>query len=334
MSQQESATARGREQAARWVAADIPDQSGRVALITGGNSGIGYTAAVYLASRGADVVLAGRDTAKTTAAAQRVATEAAAARPAPPRAAADGAVDSTGGERHVGVVTLDLASLESVRAGAGEIRERYPRIDLLINNAGVMMPPYSRTADGFELQFGTNHLGHFALTGLVLPSLIGVPGSRIVTVSSNGHKIGRIHFDDLDFQQRYRRSSSYGQSKLANLLFTYELQRRLAAAGAPTIAVAAHPGTSNTALTRHLPGWMQIGARLSPSQDARMGAPPTMRAATDPAVAGGDYYGPAGFAELTGPPKLVKSSARSHDVEVQRRLWAVSEELTGVSYLD
>jgi NAD(P)-dependent dehydrogenase (short-subunit alcohol dehydrogenase family) len=334
MSQQESATAQGRERSARWVAADIPDQSGRVALITGGNSGIGYTAAVYLASRGADVVLAGRDAAKTTAAAKRVANEAAGARPARPRAAADGAVDSSGGELHVGVITLDLASLESVRTAASEIRERYPRLDLLINNAGVMMPPHSQTADGFELQLGTNHLGHFALTGLVLPSLIGVPGSRIVTVSSNGHKLGRIRFDDLNFENRYRRSTSYGQSKLANLLFTYELQRRLAAAGAPTLSLAAHPGTSNTALTRHLPVWMQVASRLSPSQDARMGALPTLRAATDPAAVGGEYYGPAGFGELTGPPKLVKSSARSHDAEVQRRLWAVSEELTGVSYLD
>jgi NAD(P)-dependent dehydrogenase (short-subunit alcohol dehydrogenase family) len=327
MSQQTGASAagrtrgRGRRRGARWVAADIPDQTGRIAVITGGNSGIGYAAAAYLAGRGARVVLAGRDAARTAAAAQGIAREAAASRP--------------GGEAPpVDVVALDLASLESVRAAGSEIRSRYPRLDLLINNAGLMMPPFGRTGDGFELQFGTNHLGHFALTGLVLPSLLAVPGSRVVTVSSNGHKIGRIHFDDLHFERRYTRPASYGQSKLANLLFTYELQRRLAAAGAPTIALVAHPGTSDTALTRHLPLWMQLGARLSPSQDARMGALPTLRAATDPAAAGGDYYGPAGLGELTGPPKLVSSSRRSHDADVQRRLWAVSEELTGVSYLD
>jgi NAD(P)-dependent dehydrogenase (short-subunit alcohol dehydrogenase family) len=333
MSQQGSATARGRAatrgRAARWVAADIPDQSGRTAVITGGNSGIGYAAAGYLAARGARVVLACRDAAKTAAAAGEIARQAAQARLAGAAVAGD-----EGAGVQVEVVPLDLASLESVRAAGEEIRSRYPRLDLLINNAGVMMPPYGRTSDGFELQFGTNHLGHFALTGLVLPSLTQVPGSRIVTVSSNGHKVGRIHFDDLGFTRRYRRMSAYGQSKLANLLFTYELQRRLAAAGDPTIAVAAHPGTSDTALTRHLPVWMQVGARLSPSQDARMGALPTVRAATDPAAAGGDYYGPGGLAELTGPPRLVRSSARSHDDEVARRLWAVSEELTGVSYLD
>ena len=195
-----------------------------------------------------------------------------------------------------------------------------------------MMPPLGRTTDGFELQFGTNHLGHFALTGLVLPSLLGVPGSRVVTVSSNGHKVGRIRFDDLQWEHGYRRMGAYAQSKLANLLFTYELQRRLAAAAAPTIAVAAHPGTSDTALVRHLPAFAQLGSRLAPNQGAAMGALPTLRAATDPAVAGGDYYGPAGLGEFAGPPRLVRSSSRSHDEAAQRRLWSVSEELTGVTF--
>jgi NAD(P)-dependent dehydrogenase (short-subunit alcohol dehydrogenase family) len=297
---------------ARWGAPDIPDQAGRTAVITGANSGIGLEAARYLAARGARVVLACRDEAKAKEAAARITGEV-------PGAAAD-------------TVSLDLSSLESVRAAGGEIRERYPRLDLLVNNAGVMMPPLGRTRDGFELQFGTNHLGHFALTGLVLPSLLAVPGSRVVTVSSNGHKIGRIRFDDLQWERGYRRAGAYAQSKLANLLFTYELQRRLAARRGPTIAVAAHPGTSDTALVRYLPAWMQLGARMSPSQNARMGALPTVRAATDPAAAGGDYYGPAGFGELTGPPRRVRSSARSHDEAAARRLWAVSEELTGVSY--
>ena len=297
---------------ARWGASDIPDQHGRTAVITGANSGIGLEAARYLAARGARVVLACRDEGKARAVAARIAGEV-------PGAEAD-------------TVVLDLSSLESVRAAAAETRSRYPRLDLLVNNAGVMMPPLSRTKDGFELQFGTNHLGHFALTGLVLPSLLAAPGSRVVTVSSNGHKVGRIHFDDLQWEHRYRRMGAYAQSKLANLLFTYELQRRLSAAGDKTIAVAAHPGTSDTALVRYMPAWMQLGSRLAPSQGAQMGSLPTVRAATDPAAAGGDYYGPAGLGEFTGPPKRVGSSARSRDEAAARRLWAVSEELTGVTF--
>jgi NAD(P)-dependent dehydrogenase (short-subunit alcohol dehydrogenase family) len=166
----------------------------------------------------------------------------------------------------------------------------------------------------------------------VLPSLLAVPGSRVVTVSSNGHKVGRIHFGDLQWEHRYRRMGAYAQSKLANLLFTYELQRRLAAAGDPTIAVAAHPGTSDTALVRHMSAFAQVSSRLVPNQSAAMGALPTLRAATDPAVAGGDYYGPAGLGEFAGPPRLVKSSSRSRDETAARQLWAVSEELTGVTF--
>ena len=303
---------RERRSSAKWGASDIPDQHGRTALITGANSGIGLEAAQYLAARGAQVVLACRDEGKAAAAAAAIA------------AGVPGAEAET--------LALDLSSLESVRSAAAEIRSRYPRLDLLVNNAGVMMPPLGRTTDGFELQFGTNHLGHFALTGLVLPSLLGVPGSRVVTVSSNGHKVGRVHFDDLQWEHGYRRMGAYAQSKLANLLFTYELQRRLAAAAAPTIAVAAHPGTSDTALVRHLPAFAQLGSRLAPNQGAAMGALPTLRAATDPAVAGGDYYGPAGLGEFAGPPRLVRSSSRSHDEAAQRRLWSVSEELTGVTF--
>ena len=303
---------RERRSSAKWGASDIPDQHGRTVVITGANSGIGLEAARYLAARGAQVVLACRDEGKAAAAAAAIA------------AGVPGAEAET--------LALDLSSLESVRSAAAEIRSRYPRLDLLVNNAGVMMPPLSRTADGFELQFGTNHLGHFALTGLVLPSLLGVPGSRVVTVSSNGHKVGRIRFDDLQWEHGYRRMGAYAQSKLANLLFTYELQRRLAAAAAPTIAVAAHPGTSDTALVRHLPAFAQLGSRLAPNQGAAMGALPTLRAATDPAVAGGDYYGPAGLGEFAGPPRLVRSSSRSHDEAAQRRLWSVSEELTGVTF--
>jgi NAD(P)-dependent dehydrogenase (short-subunit alcohol dehydrogenase family) len=198
-----------------------------------------------------------------------------------------------------------------------------------------MIPPYGRTEDGFELQFGTNHLGHFALTGLLLDRMVSVPGSRIVTVSSNAHRGGRINFDDLQSAQHYSRMAAYGQSKLANLLFTYELQRRLAEAGAETIAVAAHPGGSRTELTRNTPRVLRpatgVLMRIM-GQSAAMGALPTLRAAVDEAVRGGDYYGPDGRSEQTGHPKLVESNALSHDTAAARRLWTESERLTGISY--
>ena len=234
---------------------------------------------------------------------------------------------------------LDLSSLDSVRTAADALRSAYPRIDLLINNAGVMYTPKQVTKDGFEMQFGTNHLGHFALTGLLLDHLLPVRGSRVVTVSSMGHRIrASIHFDDLQWERHYDRIAAYGQSKLANLLFTYELQRRLSGrpgADRSTIAVAAHPGTSNTELARNLPRNHQGRRRLLGPvlfQSAAMGALPTLRAATDPTVQGGQYYGPDGFAEQRGHPKLVNSSAQSHDEDLQRRLWTVSEELTGVTF--
>ncbi|MGO8887333.1 MAG: oxidoreductase [Streptosporangiaceae bacterium] len=333
-------------QRGQWSAADVGDQSGRIAVVTGANSGIGLEAARVLAAYGATVVLACRDVGRAEAAADsiRAALNGAPAHAASPAATA-AAGDSAGGASARGqagavqTVALNLASLASVQDAAAQITERFPRLDLLINNAGVMMPPYRETEDGFELQFGTNHLGHFALTGLVLPSLLQVPGSRVVTVSSNGHKAGRIHFDDLNYRRRYRRMGAYGQSKLANLMFTFELQRRLAAATAPTIAVAAHPGTARTELTRFMPSWTEplMDPRLGRVnswflQDADMGALPTLRAATDPAAIGGDYYGPSGVFELTGAPKRVRSNARSHDEAVARRLWAESQALTGVSY--
>jgi NAD(P)-dependent dehydrogenase (short-subunit alcohol dehydrogenase family) len=305
----------------KFAESDVPDQTGRVAVVTGANTGIGYHTAAVLAYRGAHVVLAVRNLDKGNAALSRI-------------VAAGGH-----GARKVDVTlqALDLSSLDSVRAAADALRAAYPRIDLLINNAGVMWTPKQVTADGFELQFGTNHLGHFALTGLVLDRLLGVRDSRVVTVSSLGHRIrAAIHFDDLQWEHNYDRVGAYGQSKLANLLFTYELQRRLAARpDAQTTAVAAHPGGSNTELTRNLPAIVRpAAALLGPVlfQSAAMGALPTLRAATDPTVEGGQYYGPDGFLEQRGRPKLVRSSAQSHDEELQRRLWAVSEELTGVSF--
>jgi NAD(P)-dependent dehydrogenase (short-subunit alcohol dehydrogenase family) len=304
--------------AERWTEADAGDQSGRVAVVTGGNSGIGFETARMLAACGMTVVLACRDLAKADQAAAQIA---------------------AGAPSAVATVRLDLASLASVRKAAAELTERYPRLDLLINNAGVMTPPYGRTEDGFEMQIGTNHLGHFAFTGLVLGLLLEVPGSRVVTVSSLGHWAGRINFGDLQSERRYRRLRAYAQSKLANLLFTYELQRRLAAAGAPTIALAAHPGGARTHLGRHVPGMRQLmpTAHLTAIsgrvvQNAQMGALPVLRAATDPAASGGQYYGPDRVPGLTGHPVLARSSHRAGDVVVQRQLWAESERLTGVRY--
>jgi NAD(P)-dependent dehydrogenase (short-subunit alcohol dehydrogenase family) len=297
----------------KWTAADVPDQSGRVAIVTGANSGLGYDTAAVLADKGAKVVLAVRNLDKGNEAVERI------------KKASPNAV--------VSLQELDLTSLDSVRKAADELRAAHPRIDLLINNAGVMyVPTRETTKDGFEMQFGTNHLGHFALTGLLLENILPVDGSRVVTVSSVGHRIlARIHFDDPHLQRKYNRVEAYGQSKLANLLFTYELQRRLSQKGAPTVALAAHPGFSDTELMRHLPGFIPEFLWRPFTQPADMGALPTLRAATDPGAQGGQYYGPDGLGESTGHPKLVKSSAQSHSEDIQRRLWTMSEELTGVT---
>jgi NAD(P)-dependent dehydrogenase (short-subunit alcohol dehydrogenase family) len=234
----------------------------------------------------------------------------------------------------VTVQALDLASLDSVRTAAAALRSRFDRIDLLITNAGVMYTPKQTTQDGFEMQFGTNHLGHFAFTGLLLDRMLPVPGSRVVTVSSTGHRIrAAIHFDDLQWERSYSRVAAYGQSKLANLMFTYELQRRLAPHGT-TAALAAHPGLSRTDLARNTPAPLRLPlswlAQLT--QTPAMGALPTLRAATDPAALGAQYYGPAGRNEIMGHPRLVTSSPASHEAAVQQRLWTVSETLTGVQF--
>jgi len=299
----------------KWTSTDIPDQTGRTAVITGANTGLGYETARALASHGARVVVAVRNLDKGKAAADLIARR------------------SPGAD--VTVQELDLTSLDSIRAAAGELRAKHDRIDLLINNAGVMMTPKETTKDGFELQFGTNHLGHFALTGLLIDRLLDTPGSRVVTVSSMGHRLfgsRGIRFDDLQWERSYSRTGAYGQAKLANLMFTYELQRRLV--GTHTIAAAAHPGGSRSELARNLPPVMRGAFKLLEPmfQDADMGALPSLRAATDPGVIGGQYYGPDGIGEQRGYPKVVGSNAASHDVEAQHRLWAVSEQLTGVVY--
>lgn len=291
-----------------WTSAAIPDQSGRVAVVTGANTGLGFETARLLAEHGATVVLACRSAERAGAAAARI-------------------------KGDVSTVSLDLASLKSVRAAAEELSGRHPRIDLLVNNAGVMETPYSTTVDGFERQLGTNHLGHFALTGLLLPTLIPVTGSRIVTVSSVAHRRGRMDFADLGYTSGYTPSSAYGRSKLANLLFAFELQRRLTAAGAPTVSLAAHPGLARSELTRY--GGIltrSVYVLLNPFlfQSAERGALPTLRAATDPAAHGGEFYGPSGRSEFKGAPILVDAVPAAHDAETQQRLWAESERLTGV----
>jgi NAD(P)-dependent dehydrogenase (short-subunit alcohol dehydrogenase family) len=312
----------------QWTTANVPEQAWRTAVITGGNAGLGFQVAQILAGRGARVIIACRDRDKARRAVAEMATAARRSRQA------IGLREGPTPDLHV--VELDLARLGSVRDAAAELKSKFPVIDLLINNAGVMMPPYSRTEDGFELQFGTNYLGHFALTGLLIDHLETSPaGARVVTVSSIVHRRGSIDFDDLMWEHGYNRTAAYARSKLANLLFAYELNRRLAAAGARTLSLAAHPGYSTTGLTRNMPPLLRAGSRAAEpfiAQSAAMGALPLLRAATDPAAAGGQYYGPGNLLETKGNPKLVRSSARSYDEQVARRLWEVSEKLTGVSY--
>jgi NAD(P)-dependent dehydrogenase (short-subunit alcohol dehydrogenase family) len=294
-----------------WTTQDVPDQTGRIVVVTGANSGIGYETARVLTHKGATVVMACRNGAKGTAAAERIRAE--------------------GPQGQVETMLLDLDDMGSVRRFAGGFQEDHDRLDLLINNAGVMMPPRRlETADGFELQFGTNYLGHFALTGLLLDHLLRTPGARVVGLSSIMHPLGKIAFDDLQAQRSYTRWGSYGQSKLAILLFIYELQRRLEASGAGVLAAAAHPGWTATELQRH--SWIYRVFNPLLAQRPEMGCLPTLYAATAPDIKGGEYLGPEGFLELAGSPKLVRSSTRSHDRAVAARLWSVSEELTGVRY--
>lgn len=300
-----------------WTLADLPDQSGRVAIVTGANSGIGRWAAQGLAGAGARVVLACRTVSKGEAAA----TEIRAAHP----------------EAEVEVRALDLADLDSVRAFAAAWEGP---LDLLVNNAGVMALPRRTTAQGFEMQLGTNHLGHFALTGLLFPALSD-GGGRVVNVSSQAHRMGRIRFADLMGEKSYQRWLAYGQSKLANLLFTHELVRRCAAREVDVLAVACHPGWASTHLQEagaEMDGsaakaWVMRTANRLFAQDASAGAWPTLRAATDPEAEPDAYYGPAGLGELAGAPVRVERSRASLDDEVSARLWEVSSELTGVRYL-
>jgi NAD(P)-dependent dehydrogenase (short-subunit alcohol dehydrogenase family) len=301
---------------AKWTSDQIPDQSGRTAVVTGGNSGLGLVTVRELARAGAHVVLACRDTGKGAAATEAIKADLPAAR--------------------VQVAALDLADLDSVKAFAEWVRTEHDGLDLLINNAGVMAPPRRETADGFELQLGTNHLGHFALTALVIGVMEHRDDARIVTVSSGAHRMGRINFDDLQSRNRYRRWRAYGQSKLANLLFAFELDRRLRAAGSAIRSLAAHPGYAATNLQTAAPPMMDrlvmVVTNRVLAQSARMGALSQLYAATYPGLEGGTYVGPDGIAEQRGHPQPVSASRAARDEDVARRLWEVSEELTGVTF--
>ena len=305
----------------RWTAADMPDQNGRTVLVTGANSGLGLRTAEALADKGAHVLMGCRDAARGEAAQALVG--AIATGPAP------------------GLVPLDLADLGSVREAAQVVAGAVDRLDVLVNNAAVMAMPLRRTVDGFELQFATNHLGHFALTGLLLPVLLRTTAPRVVTVSSNMHRVGRNDWSDPNWENhRYLKWQAYGQTKLANLLFTRELARRAAAAGSALVAVAAHPGhaathlvpTSTEASPQRLVGRViDSGNRLVAQPDSA-GALPQLYAATMPDVIPGEYFGPDGFFELRGHPTRVGSSTAARDDRAARRLWELSEDLTGVTY--
>ena len=294
-----------------WSEEEIPDQSGRVVVVTGANTGIGFETARALTERGAHVVLACRSEERGSAAVARIE----ALRPSGTCA----------------LEQVDLADLESVSAFAERMREGHTHIDVLVNNAGVMFPPRSFTREGFELQFGINHLGHFALTGCLLPLLLTRPGARVVNVSSIAHRNGRIDFGNLRGERRYVPFREYGQSKLANLLFTFELNRRLEAAGLGLIAVAAHPGVANTDLTRHN-GFIEVLANRF-AMSSPQGALPLMLAATGADLDRGDYIGPNGFMEAWGYPGPAKIRRRGRNPTVASRLWEVSEEATGVAYV-
>jgi NAD(P)-dependent dehydrogenase (short-subunit alcohol dehydrogenase family) len=304
-----------------WTYSDIPDLSGKLALVTGANSGLGLHATRGLAAHGAHVVMACRDLAKARTAMRRISAEI-------PHAKLE-------------VLALDLADLSSVRRFAETLTERHERLDLLCNNAGVMALPHRTTRDGFEMQIGTNHLGHFALTGLLLPLLMRSGAARVVTVSSLAYMIGRIRFDDLSWTQRYAKWPAYAQSKLANLLFAVELARRLQAASSKVISTAAHPGYAVTNLQMAGPQMENsaIGKLLMTvsnalfAQSAQMGALPTLYAATAPNVDNGEFFRPKGCLHISGAPTRGRPGPRAQDAAAAERLWALSERLTGVSYL-
>jgi NAD(P)-dependent dehydrogenase (short-subunit alcohol dehydrogenase family) len=303
-----------------WTEDDIIDQAGRTVVVTGANSGLGFETARALAQKGAHVVMACRNLDKA--------------------AAAKELIDETDPMGATELLEMDLGSLDSIRSAAEAFLSSHQRLDVLINNAGIMWTPKGLTVDGFEQQLGVNHLGHYALTGHLLGVLQESGAARVVSISSFGHKPGKINFDDLQSERKYSPYSAYFQSKLANLLFMRELQRRLVEADSEVISVAAHPGGSDTNLGHESSGGVvgTLFQKTRPlmdrffSQSAQQGALPMLLAATGPDVVGGDYYGPSGFMESKGAPVEVGMSKRASDGATARRLWTVSEELTGVTY--
>ncbi|MBC8507496.1 MAG: SDR family NAD(P)-dependent oxidoreductase [Anaerolineales bacterium] len=295
----------------KWATANIPDMQGKTIIITGANSGIGYEAARALAAKRATLIMACRSLDKGHQAIQQILAESP--------------------EADLKLMTLNLADLSSVRQFAQNFRSNYDKLDVLVNNAGVMAIPYQKTIDGFEMQFGVNHLGHFALTGLLLDLLLKTEGSRVVTISSYAHRYGWINFNDLNGERFHYRWIAYCQSKLANLLFAYELQRRLSQSGAKTVSLGAHPGYTETNLQQH--SWF-YGQLLNPliAQSQEMGALPTLYAATADDIVGDEYIGPDGFLGQRGYPHKINSGRLTRNKNLGKRLWEVSEEMTGVKY--
>ena len=293
----------------------VPNINGKIAIVTGANIGLGYEVAKGLATKEAKVIMACRNLAKAAVAKKEI----------------EQAVPQADME----VMRLDLNSLQSVRDFAVVFSSNYDRLDLLIENAGIMVPPFATTEDGFESQMGVNYFGHFLLTNLLFPLIQSTKDSRIITLSSMAHKQGKIDFSNINAEKNYSKMGAYGQSKLACLMFAYELQRRLVSAGEGTIAVSVHPGVSNTNLGQHVPRFLYnllVPLMSFITHSPENAALPTLMAALDTNVEGGDYYGPTGFNEMKGKPGKVTSMPHSHDLEVASKLWDVSEELTGEKF--
>jgi NAD(P)-dependent dehydrogenase (short-subunit alcohol dehydrogenase family) len=303
----------------KWTSVDIPDLMGKIVIVTGANSGIGYEAAREFTRKGAEVIVASRDPIKAGRAILNIKEEIPGAK--------------------LEFIEINLANLESIRKFAEEFKSNYDKLDILLNNAGIMLMPFGKTVDGFENTVGTNHLGHFALTGLLMDRLSITPGARVVNVASNAHYAGEMDFNNLLFENKlgYTPMKAYSRSKLANLLFTYELQRRFQSKGYDVIAVAAHPGISATSLANHLflnlISWLIQPVMKLVFQSSAMGALPSLRAAVDPEALGGQYYGPDGKGEKSGYPIVVSSNEASRDLQDAKTLWLMSEQLTGISYL-
>ena len=301
-----------------WTTENIPDLSGKVIIVTGGNSGLGFESVKAFAVKGAEVVLASRDVEKGET--------------------AKSVITKEFPKLKIEVMPLDLADMRSIRNFAELFKNHYKKLDVLLNNAGIMMAPYSHTRDGFESQVGTNHLGHFALTGLLLNILIRTKESRVVTISSNGHKYGKIDFSNLLYEKGkgYSALRAYARSKLCNLLFAYELQRRFTVSGIDSISVAAHPGVAKTNLGRFIEKKLLVRIMMpvwnTMSQTATMGALPGIRASVDPDVMPAEYYGPDGPRQSKGYPTVVMSSRESYSARDAKQLWELSEKLTGINY--